>query len=116
MRGAGYVLDAENDQPIPEASLTIVDGKGVPLAPHMSADDDGFFYIDHPLLGGNSVLVSSAGYMSSIIPADLLQPTDPPEIALYRSDGLDPVTVTPRKKNNLLWALVIIVVAKMMLK
>lgn len=91
--------------PLPGATITVVDASGKSLGQGVSADPYGKFILTSDSVTGNYLLVTYTGLVPVMIATNLLDNTDYKEIDLYPKD-LDAVTVTP-PKGSLLWLLLI---------
>lgn len=69
MKIAGKIIDAQNKEPLPSASITVTDGFYAPLGPGTTADGEGKFELDHPALDSqhNLVIVSFVGYGEAVL-------------------------------------------------
>jgi hypothetical protein len=92
----GQVYDIVTNEPVPNASLTIVNAAGSPLNGGAVADGNGVFSLTSSLLdSGGKVLVSSVGYSSVIADPAVIASTN--AIGLSESaTGLPTATVTAR--------------------
>ena len=103
----GRILDSDNGEPLPGASVQVVNAAGQQLGDGVAADNDGYFRLNSAIFTGNYLAISNVGYHSIML--------DPAGLNSYNTidlepnyNELDPVIITPGKKNNTwLWLLLI---------
>jgi len=96
----GQIVNDATLEPLPQASIRVVNQQGVYLGDGIAADNEGKFRLDSSIFEGNLLEISYVGFATAYIaPADFL---------MYNvfglqteADVLDPVIVTPQiiKKN-----------------
>ncbi len=92
------VIEGMTGDPLPNASVMIVDANGKSLGQGVAAGSDGAFQITSDLLLGNYLVISYAGLESVLVKSDMLNDTDYTEIDLLPK-GLPSVVVTPNKMH-----------------
>lgn len=100
------IIEGLTGEPLPGASIVIVDRQGNNLQQGVMADQYGRFILTSDILIDNFLLVSYAGLVPVMIATSLLNNTDYKEIQLLPED-LPEVVVTPGK-NSFLWWLVLL--------
>lgn len=103
----GKIVDSVTLEPLPNASVTVVDKvTGKSLGQGIAAGKDGQFALTSNLLDQSytAVLVSYVDHESLMIEPKLLEGGDYPQIGLLlNADLLDAVTVTPANNKNNSW-------------
>lgn len=69
----GQIIDGTTKEPLPAASITVIDKNGTFLGQGIIADASGVFSLSSPLIDNNMVSVSFAGYHSIAIDPALLK-------------------------------------------
>lgn len=100
----GKVIDLETQQPLPGASITIVDPSGQYLGDGVAADRSGLWMLASGLFMGNFVMFTNVGYEPVTVAAEDLGVLSVVGL-LKKSSVLDPVVVTPdnNKKSKIPW-------------
>lgn len=96
------VIEGLTGEPLPNASVMLVDSAGNNLHVGVMADMNGKFTLTSDVLFGNSLLISYTGLASLIVPVSTLNDTDFTEIDLYPKD-LQAVVVTPAANSSNWW-------------
>lgn len=97
----GQVYDNQTGQGIPYASVQIADAAATHFLGGVAADADGLFLIDDPNLAGNSLYVSSTGYVPVLVSDNVY--TDGALIGLDQAGNLPVVYVSPKPKSENEW-------------
>lgn len=107
MRIAGSIWDSITAQPVPGASVIIVDAGGSPTGKGTAADNNGAFVLDSTLLdqAGNQVQITSQGYQGILIsPATLLTVGG---VGLdTAADELQAAVITAKRKAPSSWMII----------
>jgi hypothetical protein len=114
MKVTGTVVDLISDEPLPGASVTVVNSSGSPLKVGMAVNEWGEFELDSPLLNDNKLLFTHAGYQSVIADPFLFSALDYPEVALDIARKEEPevvVTATIKKHLKKNWGIYAMVAA-----
>lgn len=100
------IIEGMSGDPLPSASIQLVNANGVSLGQGVYADNNGQFALTSDKLTGNFILVSYTGLQPVLVDTSTLNDSEYKEIDLFASD-LEAVIVTPNKKNPLFWLLLI---------
>ena len=93
---SGQILDASTKQPIPAASIVVVDAHNMNTGQGVAADDGGYFVLSSPVLdNGGALVVSAVDYQSVITDPSLVVETN--EVELHRSGATLPTAVVTAK-------------------
>lgn len=100
------IIEGMTGDPLPGATIQVVDRDGKGLQQGVMADQYGRFILTSDILTDNFLLVSYTGLVPVMIATSLLNNVDYKEIQLLPAD-LDPVVVTPGsgKGGFPLWAI-----------
>lgn len=103
---SAQILNQVTGQPVPGASVEVVNKDGVYLGQGVAASNDGKFTLTSSLLPGNYLSVSSVGYDTVIIEADLFINYLYREILLPVKSLEEVIITAGAKKNWLIWLVV----------
>ena len=96
------IIEGMTGDPLPGATIQVVDQAGKSLQQGVMADQYGRFILTSDVLTDNFLLVSYTGLVPVMIATSLLNNVDYKEIQLLPVD-LDPIVVTPGGKGFPLW-------------
>lgn len=100
------IIEGLTGEPLPGASVQVVDRQGKSLQQGVMADQNGRFILTSDILMDNFLLVTYTGLVPVMMATSLLNNVDYKEIQLLPAD-LPEVVVTPGK-NSFLWWLVLL--------
>jgi hypothetical protein len=106
---SGKIIDKSTAEPIPFATVQLINNFGNYLGVGASSNDKGNFSIASSLIAApNSLLFTSAGgnYMPLAVEAAILS-GQPVQIALETKPDLDNITITFKPKASFWWLLLI---------
>ncbi len=93
----GQAVDALSKQPLPYATITVVDDEGNSTGVAVSADSAGKFQM---VTNGGAVVITYAGFQPTLVSTADLISGGYPVIEIQLGSDLSPVTVTAHKKTN----------------